>query len=42
MLPNHFLPLDTYSPIFCEIFAYQNQNMVAVYKHKNYKLNLIV
>jgi FkbM family methyltransferase len=36
MLPNHLLPLDTYSPIFCEIFAYQN--IVAV--HKNYRLNL--
>ncbi len=36
MLPSHLLPLDTYSPIFCEIFAYQN--IVAV--HKNYRLNL--
>ena len=36
MLPNHLLLLDTYSPIFCEIFAYQN--IVAVYK--NYRLNL--
>lgn len=37
MLPNHLLPLDTYSPLLCEIFAYQN--IVAC--HKNSHLNIL-
>jgi FkbM family methyltransferase len=38
LLPNHLLPLDKYSPLFCEIFAYQN--IVAIHKNNSLSMSM--